>query len=157
MNEQRGPWESTPGLTARMVELHALTGDQYLSASAIAEKLNAEFHTDLTRNAIIGRSHRLNLPVRRGPPDRKRKEAKPKMVKIRPRVDAPIPPVLAEPRGPQAGLTIYQLGWGDCRWILEPPEAYPPYTYCGAETAGGRSYCPDHHEVTHYRARALTE
>jgi len=150
-NEQRGPWESTPGLVARMVELYALTGDRYLSATGIAEQLNAEFHTDLTRNAIIGRAHRMNLPVRRGLFVRKRKEAKPKMVKLRPRVDAPIPPPVDS--RPQTGLTIYQLGWGDCRWILEPPEAYPPYTYCGAEAVEGRSYCPEHHAITHFMAR----
>ena len=158
-NSDRGPWESTPGLTARMVELHAMTGEQYLSASDIARMLSREFNVTLTRNSVIGRSHRMNLPVRGGPPGRKRKqtEARPKMVKIRSHVDAPIPPVMAEPPGPQAGLTIYQTGYGDCRWILEPPEAYPPYTYCGAETAEGRSYCPDHYRVTHFRARAITE
>jgi len=156
-NTDRGPWESTPGLTARMVELYALTGERYLSASAIAEKLSREFNVTLTRNAIIGRAHRTNLPVRGGPPNRKRKqtEAKPKMVRLRPRVDAPIPPVLERPSA-ASGLTIYQLGWGDCRWILEPVDAWPPYTYCGAETAEGKSYCPVHHDVTHHKAKALT-
>jgi len=157
MNEERGPWESTPGLNERLTELHALTGDLYLSATGIAEALSREFNVTLTRNAVIGRSHRMRLPVRGGPPGRKRKqtEAKPKMVKIRPRVDAPIPP--PEAKRAAGALTIQQLGYGDCRWILEPIEAFPPYTYCGAETAEGRSYCPEHHAVTHFKARAITE
>ena len=144
-----------PGVAARLFELHALKGTDYLSFSQIAEVINREFGTRFTRNAVVGRVHRLDLPGRPTGSFRKPKPApRPKMVKVRPRVDAPTPP--PEPRRSEAGLTIYQLGWGDCRWILEPVDAWPPYTYCGAETAEGKSYCPVHHDVTHHKVKALT-
>jgi GcrA cell cycle regulator len=149
-NEQRGPWESTPGLVVRMVELYALTGDRYLSASALAEQLNAEFHTDLTRNAIIGRAHRMNLPVRRGLFVRKRKEVRPKMVKLRPRVDAPIPPVLSPPGG-GGDVSIYQLRDGVCRWPLGEMTDWPPFRYCGHDAEIGVPYCPEHCEKAYGR------
>ena len=30
----------------------------------------------------------------------------------------------------------------------------PPYSYCGAHTQDGSSYCPEHHAMTHYRSRS---
>jgi len=154
-NSDRGPWESTPGLTARMVELHALGGPDYLSMRDIAEKLNREFNTRLTRNAIIGRAHRLNLPRREEPKGARSMSTKKgrqpsKRGPYKSRVDAPIMPVCQAPRCTDGGISIYQLGYGDCRWVLDPIEAVPPYSYCGKQVVtDGVSWCPDHFKVVH--------
>ena len=52
-----------PGINARLEQLHA----EGKSFSAIRDVINAEFGTSLTRNAIIGRSHRLVLTPRPSP------------------------------------------------------------------------------------------
>jgi hypothetical protein len=140
-------WELTPGLTDRLIELHALSGVDQLSMQAIAAKLSAEFKVELTKNSVIGRSHRLKLELRDNVPF-VRKNVEKKMTPRR-KVDAPIPPPL-EPRCEDAGLTIYQLGYGDCRWIREGVESYPPYTYCGKPAVTeGASYCRAHYKRAH--------
>jgi hypothetical protein len=114
-----------------------------LSFAKIAAEMSAEFNITLTRNACIGKASRLGFPMR-GRNDRpRRNREKIKMIKVR--VDAPIAPA-TEPRNTEAGLNIYQLGWGDCRWPLGPMEARPPYRYCGGPALLGRPYCNEHTE-----------
>jgi GcrA cell cycle regulator len=120
-----------------------------LSFTEIARAMNAEFGTTLTRNACIGKSHRLFLPIR-GPHERQRKADNTKTggrkMRRKPvRIDAPIAPVLA-PRCDDDSLDIYQLRDGDCHWPLGAMTDYPPFQYCGKQTEIGRSYCPDHCE-----------
>jgi hypothetical protein len=142
MGATRPTW-SIPGITARLTELHALSGVEQLSMEAIAQKLSKEFDVVLTKNSVIGRSHRLKLELRDHVPFVRKKVERKKMTPRR--VDAPIPPPI-EPRCEDAGLTIYQLGYGDCRWIREGVEAYPPYTYCGKPAVTeGASYCRAHY------------
>ena len=136
-----------PGLTERLIELHALGGAQQLSMSQMAEKLNSEFGTHLTRNAIVGRCHRLNLPPREAPIKRTypqpRRKPGPKPMRIV-RIDAPIMPREAEKLPEGNALTIYQLGYGDCRWPLGEAMARPPFLYCGHAAIDGRPYCAAH-------------
>jgi len=46
-------------------------------------------------------------------------------------------------------LTIYQLGFGDCRY----PLGDYPYRYCGKQSDEGQSYCAEHHALTHHPMR----
>ena len=140
-----------PGLTERLIELHALGGAQQLSMSQMAEKLNAEFKTSLTRNAIVGRCRRLSLLCDGFTPLKRQLQHvtqtwRPKPMKIFVRVDAPIVPEIAlvpESRG--EGLTIYQLGFGDCRWPLgEVTAEAAVFSYCGTAAVEGRPYCGAH-------------
>ena len=153
-NALRGPW-LTQGITERLTELHALTGADYLTMEAIAAKLSAEFDVKLTKNSIVGRSRRLRLELRESVPFMRRKvTTMPK--RSYHRVDAPIAPLI-EPRCEDVGLTIYQLREGDCKWPLDPVEAYPPFTYCGKAAEIGRAYCWHHHNRAHTNARTGRE
>ena len=138
------------GLIQRLTELHA----RGFSSREIAVKMGSEFvGLRFTRNSIIGKRHRLCLPHRAQPivqpkpkrirnrkrgPYRKRKgTAGPRGIEMKPK----------EPRAEAGGpLTIYQLGFGDCRF----PLGNFPWVFCGKEQAEGSSYCPDHHELTHH-------
>ena len=137
-----------PGLTERLIELHALGGAQQLSMSQMAEKLNAEFKTSLTRNAIVGRCRRLSLPAREPPLKRSYNTSHrpgPKPMKIFVRVDAPIVPEIAlVPEIRSEGLTIYQLGFGDCRWPVADGARGITEFYCGEPALDGRPYCGAH-------------
>ena len=133
------PW-SIPGITQRLIALHA----EGMIMRDIADRLNFEFLTDLTRNAVIGKCRRLAMPEREAPV----RERKPRIYKYKPR-DKPKPP-----RVDGDLLTIYQTGHGDCRY---PVSGDCPYLYCGKPSDEGRSYCPTHHALTHFQARKTWE
>ena len=141
-----------PGINARLIELHALSGEHALTMAQIADKLSFEFEVELGRNAIIGRCHRLGLPMRPAVPFVHRKT--PQAKRIRVRVEAPIEPAFAEALAGQAGLTIHQLREGVCRWPLGEVNDTPPYVYCGEATEYGCSWCPAHFDKAHPRVRA---
>ena len=136
----------TPGLTERLIELYARDGSAIMSMSMLAAKLNTEFRTKLTRNAVVGRCHRLNLPAREPPIKRsynKSTRPGPKPMRIV-RIDAPIMPREAVKLPDGNALTIYQLGFSDCRWPLGEAMARPPFLYCGKAAIDGRPYCGKH-------------
>ena len=60
------------------------------------------------------------------------------------RIDAPIVPYEAVRLAEDNALTIYQLGYGDCRWPLGEAMARPPFLYCGHAAIEGRPYCAAH-------------
>ena len=62
-NALRGPW-LTPGITERLIELHALDGMETMSMGEISAKLSFEFDALISRNAVIGRCQRLCLRSR---------------------------------------------------------------------------------------------
>jgi GcrA cell cycle regulator len=138
---------NTPGLNERLRELYARDGSAQLSMSMLADKLNEEFGTHFTRNAIVGRCHRLSLPGRPAPIIRSYPQPKskpgPKPMRIF-KVDAPIMPREAVRLPDGNALTIYQLSYGDCRWPLGETFARPPFLYCGEPAIDGRPYCGTH-------------
>jgi hypothetical protein len=146
MRKPPGPWATTPDLLARLVELY--TSPEHYSAGEMAKMLTREFRVLITRNAVIGKSHRLRMPVRPRPP-----AAGPKIKKSKPRPRSPRPRLVTieKPARRQSDdlLTIYQLGFGDCRF----PIGDYPYLYCGKQSEEGQSYCAEHHALTHHPMR----
>jgi GcrA cell cycle regulator len=136
-----GIWETTPGMEARLVELHA--SPERWSCREIASMLSKEFGVELTKNSIIGKAHRMRLPQRELGPIR----AEEKQPRRRIRVDAPIPP--PPPRPAYTGLiTIYQLrDYVDCKW---PIGENLPFLYCGKQQIEGRVYCLDHCSMAYH-------
>jgi GcrA cell cycle regulator len=150
-----------------------------LSASVIGREMG------ITRNAVIGKLHRLNGKL---PPEhelarkaaaaceaarvrRARNEAKLARVLARlalPRPKAPYIPPPAEPLpvAPPApvgakGVTIMGLDPDVCKWPLNDAHHPDDQFYCG-EPSGERVYCPSHHRLSvsdkpPYRLRAPRE
>jgi len=130
------------------------------SAAEIAKTLGG-----VTRNAVIGKVHRLGLAQRMVPsaPRRPRRSAKP-VGPPSPR-SAPKPPpppcsgAVARPRRPavvnlDAIARVFDaadLGPRTCRWPLGDP-SLPGFGYCGALAPGGGPYCLGHRQVA-YRQR----
>ena len=143
------PW-TLPNINQRLRELHALKGADELSMTEIAERLNREFKTNLSRNSIIGRCHRINLARRAAVFNvhhAKRKAEKMIPLNKRVRVDAPIVPEMPV-ADPAAGLTILQLRSDTCRWPLgDLMTSRPPYLFCGKASIFDRPYCPAHHDL----------
>jgi GcrA cell cycle regulator len=138
--------------TERIEQLRSLWRDG-LSASQIAAVLGG-----ITRNAVIGKAHRLGLtgrpspiknrgagPVRPRPPRRPRTERLPAAPRVaaapvRRVVEPPPPPVELED---MPGATILTLTDRICKWpIGDPRDA--EFHFCGRVSAEGLPYCVEH-------------
>jgi GcrA cell cycle regulator len=118
-----------------------------LSAPQIAKQLGG-----VTRNAVIGKVHRLGLSGRATP-------AKPQVVHAtRPRPTPPprqIAPPVCQPLPDLCGVneapgtaTLLTLGAHMCKWpIGDPRDA--AFTFCGRRAEDGRVYCHGHVQVSY--------
>ena len=129
------------------------------SAAEIAVKLNQRFGVEFTRNAVLGKVDRLNLPARL----RRRRSSVAKAISRKRAVKpaSPIPTqgnpafrsLTSEPYTPGPELVIplaerkslMDLERKDCRWpIGDPQSAYPEFHFCGREKIPGLPYCEPH-------------
>lgn len=90
---------------------------QGLSASQIAERLGS-----VTRNAVIGKAHRLGLASRPSP------------IKL----EGPPRPRVGKYKGPT------------CQWPIGDPSSQE-FKFCGAPIEPGRPYCANHCEQAYIR------
>ena len=128
-----------------------------LSASQIAKQLGG-----VTRNAVIGKVHRLGLsgratpsqparttfkaprPARTAPPQAPRRMAAPVSAQS-PVPVAPRPIVYDEQPG---SATVLTLGAHMCKWPIGDPSA-DTFTFCGKRIDGDGSYCVGHARVAY--------
>lgn len=116
----RSPW--TPELDARLRAYWS----EGLSCSQIGVALG------VTRNAAIGRAHRLGLPTR-SPGG-----------KVKPRAQTKPLPKSRAPRPDLPGVDIMDLTPGMCRWPISDDR---PHRFCGV--ACGSTYCLDHAAIAY--------
>lgn len=145
--------EATPGkagwndkTTARAKFLWLNEG---LSAAQIADRLAAEFNAGLSRNAVIGKMHRMGLagrgqPVSSRPRRRTYRTRRARAVasvvgkrvselEARPKVAAPI----------ARKLTIFQLTERTCKWPIGDP-LQEDFCFCGHDAVEELPYCEYH-------------
>ncbi len=155
----------------RVELLKRLWGDG-LSASQIAGQLGG----GVTRNAVIGKVHRLGLAgrVRPGAPApvpaaaAASRRIKPGRAEAAPPVAVPtvvpLPPVLTALNGGGAPasastvaipvsqrVTIMELRESMCRWPMGDPTT-PDFHFCGARAITGLPYCTQHAQVAYQPA-----
>lgn len=125
----------------RVEELKRLWAEGH-SASQIAARMGG-----VTRNAVIGKVHRLGLSGRAAP-------AKPKTVateKVSPvepvSQPSPLRHVLRDlPPITELGndrMTVSSIGSGQCKWPIGDP-ASDDFHFCGQAATGGKPYCAYH-------------
>jgi GcrA cell cycle regulator len=138
----------------RVADLRRLWADG-LSASQIATRLGG-----CTRNAVIGKVHRLGLakrattsrarsPNRRprgsGPP-RPRQPKKDRGFMAAPLPDAEVKAFTLTVHPEDAAINrrpLAELGLADCRWPIGDPR-HDDFGFCGASALQGRPYCERH-------------
>jgi GcrA cell cycle regulator len=149
-NQQHNSF-NTPWTAERDDLLRQLWADGY-SASLIADKLANG--GKLTRCAVIGRAHRLELPARkdRQPLKRKPRGRKPWRANGVPKPPRPQPPPPPRPQPPRPipslepnmrKLPLLKLEPHQCRWPLGILHEVA-HLFCAADIREGEVYCPHH-------------
>jgi GcrA cell cycle regulator len=159
--------------TDEIIEAMKLGFNAGQSAGWIADEINAQYGTQFSRNAIIGKLHRHGLR-REGShspqwsrPRTARKTRAPRRVNQKRSVkwtpehgiehiktalteildmdaEAIAARVRADAEIPQAQRkTLMRLTADDCRWPVGDP-GKPDFFFCGSEVVPGRSYCSYH-------------
>ncbi len=131
----------------RVSQLKQLWGEGK-TAAEIAKLLGG-----VTRNAVIGKAHRLKLSGRVSPIQNPRVEAalsrasndqkQPRMT-IRERTPSvAAPPSLREENIPIRGIALTELRESTCRWPVGDPKQ-EDFKFCGCASEPGMSYCEHH-------------
>ncbi len=140
------------------------------SASEIAKRLGG-----LTRNAVIGKAHRLKLSSRPSPIKREDEGAQmqgapdgvvpitkmaKKRVMLRPLPPVAMPPSTVKSAGDRdnlraldnikrtEGIAVTKAGERHCRWPIGDPRS-PDFRFCGCVAHEGMPYCIDHARVAY--------
>ena len=144
------------GWTEERVELLKKLWQEGLSASQIAKQLGG-----VTRNAVIGKVHRLGLSGRATPsqparpafkaPRPARPAPSPSLAPRRIAPTAPEPPPVTYVEEP-GSATVLTLGAHMCKWPIGDP-ALDSFTFCGRRTDEG-PYCHEHAQVAYQPPQA---
>jgi hypothetical protein len=112
-----------------------------LTASETALRLFNRFGINVSRNAVIGRLHRLRLPKSVNQPKfgRPAMKAKPKAVRTAPH----IPPGSSEAVVPMM-VPLLALSPNGCRW----PYGDRGYVFCNHTRYSDSSYCQEHYRAS---------
>ncbi|WP_426954710.1 GcrA family cell cycle regulator [Muricoccus radiodurans] len=123
----------------------------------------------ISKNAVVGKAHRLHLSARPSPIQRERAEAATGTAGPRPapRVAAapapriaPAPAVVAAPPPPAPRAPVVRpfqrVMARSCCWPIGEPGA-TDFRFCTAEAAGGKPYCAEHASIAYVKARDRRE
>jgi GcrA cell cycle regulator len=114
-NRELDDWRGRMSWTDERVEQLKHLWGQGMSASEIAETLG-----DVTRNAVIGKAHRLGLSGRPSPIKKK----------------------------PTRGATILNLTERMCKWPVGDPK-HADFHFCGKTAHPGMPYCAEHAAIAY--------
>jgi GcrA cell cycle regulator len=125
----------------------------------------------ISKNAVVGKAHRLDLPARPSPIRREapgtapRNVARPPRPAVAPRMTlpqaAPLPvaaPVAAAPVPPPVVVRPFQRfrAAKSCCWPIGEP-GQPGFRFCTAEAMAGKPYCAEHAAIAYVKARDRRE
>lgn len=154
--------DNTDWTEATIARLRALW-DEGHSTAEIGRRMG------VTKNAVIGKSHRLELPARpspirrgavgRDPPTtpRQPRPAHPVLAVPRPVSDRPAAiPVPAQPPPTPPPRRRYGLPGQPCCWPIGEP-GRPGFRFCEREAEPSRPYCPEHSSIAYAKPETPKE
>lgn len=161
--------------TEEMITLARSEWTRGSSASQIAGHILSQCRFHISRNAVIGKLHRLGLTGEHQPADRPKRAAPKYRAKTnfgferprfapRPVIEPdfqPPPPIVSCLSSPEAlgypnRVTLYDLRAQHCRFVVGDVKKHS-YFFCGEAIPIGRvSYCEFHHQACHIDRRHLS-
>jgi GcrA cell cycle regulator len=148
---------ATQGWTDDRVEMLTQLWLSGHSAAQVALALGG-----VSRNAVIGKLHRLGLTGVRAAASRPRRIAPSAARPQRPirwgatkRATTSSPAAAPAPIPVEPGLVRDTTGLRlhVCKWPIGDPQA-ADFSFCGRRALGGGPYCPEHHRLAHRPTRA---
>ena len=121
---------------------------QGFTASQIAERLGG-----VSRNAVIGKAHRLGLSARPSPIKRETARTLPMHrapAAPPPPLPAPAPAMSPQPPVQRAAPAPAPGGSKSCMWPLGDPKQ-ADFHFCGAPAEAGRPYCSQHCAAAYHK------
>jgi GcrA cell cycle regulator len=126
-----------------------------LSTAKIGDAIGA------SKNAVVGKAHRLNLPMRKSPINRGGERAPIRVQRVREAATlpplrslvAPVPKLVPLPAAPAIRIAVVTLFRQPCQW---PTNGGRPWRFCSDPTVAGKPYCPDHCAIA-YRKTAIQQ
>jgi GcrA cell cycle regulator len=131
-----------------------------LSASQIAAEIGG-----ITRNAVIGKVHRLGLSGRaKSPPptQRTRRPRQPRVTTIRTRGNLALAQLFEAEPDPVVDTSehdkiipigqrcsVLELNENTCRWPIGDPQSFSNFYFCGGPPIAGHPYCGYHSRVAY--------
>ncbi|MFA7429502.1 MAG: GcrA family cell cycle regulator [Rhodospirillaceae bacterium] len=116
----------------RIEELKSLWSEG-LTTGEIGKRLG------VSKNAVVGKAHRLGLKGRPSPIKRAATGAPAKPPRAKP----------AEAKQPPAKIrSVVDLSAHTCRWPIGDPRE-PGFHFCGAPSAPGKPYCAEHAAIAY--------
>ena len=100
----------------------------------------------VSRNAVAGRCHRLNLCNKGGPPPVVRKTKPP--AKVAPTEPEPVVKPVSSVRG--AVDSVMAADWRSCRFPTGDPRS-EDFHFCGRPTEVDKPYCEDHCKIAYIK------
>lgn len=135
-------WNGEEWPTERVEQLQVLWAEG-ISTAEIGRRMN------LSKNAVVGKAHRLGLPSRPSPIKR---SGDPLSVAPKPMRRAPTLPALkcvAPVKMPDVPVG-YAMRSQQCCWPFGDPKT-PAFHYCDAPGVPGKPYCPAHAAIAYVR------
>ena len=126
----------------RVAQLRQLWGNGK-SASEIAEILGG-----VSRNAVIGKAHRLELSGRPSPIKRKEDEEEEAAVAVEAAPAVAKAPARPMPERKPGGATILNLTERMCKWPIGDPRD-KDFHFCGKAAHGNLPYCAEHAAIAY--------
>lgn len=103
-------------------------------AGKTAAEIAKELGDNLTRNAVIGKAHRLGLSGRISP--------------IQKKIDKPLPPEQKQIKAKNGGISLLELTEKTCRYPYGDPKK-EGFHFCGGHALAGLPYCSEHAEIAY--------
>ncbi len=122
----------------RIIEVTRLW-DEGLTTAEIGKVLG------VSKNAVVGKAHRLGLPARPSPIRRSKSEGATKAK-----------PVAKPPLQPRISASIINTSGACCKWPFGHP-GEEDFHFCESPSLVGKSYCPKHYEMAYLPARGRGE
>ena len=115
-----------------------------LSTAEIGKRLG------ISKNAVVGKAHRLHLNSRPSPI--KRVGPRPAIVRQPTHVRQPAPAMASAPAPQPAPMRIVELSSQACRWPIGHP-GDENFHFCTQRAIQGKPYCVEHSAVAYVKAK----